>query len=81
MAAESVPLRPNWVLPSSGVSSICVSVDSEIGRYAPSQYWLKSFETITQLKFWPGGSSASAPCPVWKFDAQNGLGGVGPSGL
>ena len=65
LAAESAPLSPNWALPSSGVSSICVSVDSEIGRYAPSQYCWKSLETTTQLKFWPGGSSASAPWPIW----------------
>ena len=54
---------------------------SEIGRYAPSQYCWKSLETATQLKFWPGGSLASAPWPTAWFCGHSGLGGVGPSGL
>ena len=34
-----------------------------------------------ELKFWPGGSLANAPLPSDVLDGQNGLGGVGPSGL
>src|SRR3954452_13736577 len=83
--AESAPLSVNAPPPSGPLVSMLKpaissgSLLSVIGRYAPSQYCWKSLEVTTQLKFWPGGSSASPlPC-VW-LDLQNGPGGA-PSGL